>query len=158
MLEDIVVSVDSLEYPTDFMVFQPKSNLGGYPLIFGRPWLATVDAYISCRSKDMTISHESSTKILPSIPLLNLIMAWRILLGLKTLMRMTLVQASNFREDTKDDFICTFIACPHIADHSSLWHILGKHSQKTYSPNELTQQLGKMVPLDVISENPSLFF
>jgi len=29
------------------MVLQPKSNLGGYPLILGRPWLATVDSYIS---------------------------------------------------------------------------------------------------------------
>jgi hypothetical protein len=40
----------------DFMVLQTKSILGGYPLILGRPWLATVDSYIGCRVGDMTIS------------------------------------------------------------------------------------------------------
>jgi hypothetical protein len=62
VLEDIIVSLDSWEYPMDFMVLQPKSNLGGHPLILGRPWLATVDAFISCRSGDMTISHGDSVK------------------------------------------------------------------------------------------------
>jgi hypothetical protein len=62
VLEDIIVSLDSWEYPMDFMVLQPKSNLGGHPLILGRPWLAIVDAFISCRSRDMTISHGDSVK------------------------------------------------------------------------------------------------
>jgi hypothetical protein len=35
ILEDVVISVDSWEYPTDFMVLQPKTSLGGYPLILG---------------------------------------------------------------------------------------------------------------------------
>ena len=43
------------------MVLTPKNNLGGHPLILGRPWLATVDAFISCRSGDMFISYGSST-------------------------------------------------------------------------------------------------
>jgi hypothetical protein len=49
VLEDIIVSLDSWEYPVDFMVLQPKSNLGGHPLILERPWLATIDVFISCR-------------------------------------------------------------------------------------------------------------
>jgi hypothetical protein len=48
IVEDVTVSLDSWQYPTDFMILQPKSNLGGHPLILGRPWLATIDAYISC--------------------------------------------------------------------------------------------------------------
>ena len=48
ILEDIIVSLDSWEYPVDFLVLQPKSNLGGCPIILGRPWLATVDAFIGC--------------------------------------------------------------------------------------------------------------
>ena len=44
------------------MVLYPKSNLGGDPLILGRPWLATTDAYIGPRSRDITISHGSSIK------------------------------------------------------------------------------------------------
>ena len=62
VLEDISVSLDSWEYPVDFMILTPKSNLGGHPLILGRPWLATADAFISCRSGDMYISDGNSTK------------------------------------------------------------------------------------------------
>jgi hypothetical protein len=43
ILEDITVSLDSWEYPVDFIVLQPKSNLGGHPIILGRPWLATAE-------------------------------------------------------------------------------------------------------------------
>ena len=48
IVEDVMVSIDYWEYPADFLVLQPKAKLTGYPLILGRPWLATVDAYISC--------------------------------------------------------------------------------------------------------------
>ena len=41
---------------------QVNDNLGGYPLIFGRSWLATTNWYIGCRLGDMTISHGNSTK------------------------------------------------------------------------------------------------
>eukprot|EP00253_Pinus_taeda_P021045 PITA_21045 len=51
ILEDIIVSLDSWEYPVEFLVLQPKSNLGGHPIILGRPWLATIDAFIGCRSE-----------------------------------------------------------------------------------------------------------
>ena len=44
------------------MILTPKSNLGGHPLILGRPWLATADAFISCRSGDMYIYDGISTK------------------------------------------------------------------------------------------------
>ena len=48
ILEDIIISLDSWEYPVEFLILQPKTNLGGYPLILGRPWLATTDAFIGC--------------------------------------------------------------------------------------------------------------
>ena len=69
ILDDLVISVDSWEYRADFLVLQPKSQLGGHPLILGRPWLATIDAYISCRSRSMTISDDIETKILTLYPL-----------------------------------------------------------------------------------------
>jgi len=62
VLEDIYVSLDSWEYRVDSMILTPKNNLGGHPLILGRPWLATADAFISCRYGDMFISDGSSTK------------------------------------------------------------------------------------------------
>eukprot|EP00253_Pinus_taeda_P019898 PITA_19898 len=49
-LYDVMVYVDSWEYPTDFLIINPKTRLDGHPLILGRPWLATTDAYIGCRS------------------------------------------------------------------------------------------------------------
>ena len=51
IIEDIIVSLYSWEYLVDFLVLQPKSNLGGHPLILGRPCrLATTDAFIGCRA------------------------------------------------------------------------------------------------------------
>jgi hypothetical protein len=35
ILEDVVISLDSWEYPIDFKVLQPKTSLGRYPLILG---------------------------------------------------------------------------------------------------------------------------
>ena len=62
VLEDVCVSLDSWEYPVDFMVLTPKNNLGGHPLILGRTWLATENAFIGCRLGDMFISNGNSTK------------------------------------------------------------------------------------------------
>jgi hypothetical protein len=33
IVDDVIVYVDSWEYPADFMILQPKANLGGYPQI-----------------------------------------------------------------------------------------------------------------------------
>eukprot|EP00253_Pinus_taeda_P031369 PITA_31369 len=55
-LQDITVSIDSWEYPVDFLVINPRSRLDGHPMILGRPWLATTDAYIGYREGSMTIT------------------------------------------------------------------------------------------------------
>ena len=68
IVEDVMVSIDSWEYPADFLVLQPKAKLTGYPLVLGRPWLATADAYISCRAKNMTIKDEHMSKQLVLYP------------------------------------------------------------------------------------------
>ena len=75
MLEDVIVTLHSWEYPVDFLVLSPKTSTGGYPVILGRPWLAIEDAYIACRSGKMTISDGTNTKNLilyfPAKPLLQ---------------------------------------------------------------------------------------
>lgn len=68
LLEDVFVSLDSWEYPIDFMILTPKNNLGGKPFMLGRPRLATTDVFISCRSGDMFISDGRSTKKLTLYP------------------------------------------------------------------------------------------
>ena len=62
VLDDIVVSVASWEYPVDFMVIQSKYPSKGNPIILGRPWLATANAFIGCRDGEMTISNGFVTK------------------------------------------------------------------------------------------------
>ena len=49
MIENIFVTLDSLEYPVHFMILSPKVNLSSYPIILGRPWLAIDNENISCR-------------------------------------------------------------------------------------------------------------
>jgi hypothetical protein len=68
VIEDLSISVESWNYPVDFTVLQPKTKLGGHPLILGRPWLATSDAFISCRSGSMTISNGYEMKQLTLYP------------------------------------------------------------------------------------------
>jgi hypothetical protein len=77
-LQDIAISVDSWEYPTDFLVINPRSRLDGQPLILGIPWLATTDAHIGCRIGHMTIARWNDTKNLimyppakPSLPVIH---------------------------------------------------------------------------------------
>ena len=68
ILFDLVISVDSWEYLANFLVLQPKSQPGGHPLILGRPWLAIVDACISCQFESMTISDGTEIKNLTLYP------------------------------------------------------------------------------------------
>ena len=63
-----MVSIDSQEYPADFLVLQSKTKFNGYPLILARPWIATADAYVSCRSRNMSIKNGHFSKQLVLYP------------------------------------------------------------------------------------------
>lgn len=41
VIEDVMVSIDSWEYPNDFLVLQPKIKFNGHNVVLGIPWLAT---------------------------------------------------------------------------------------------------------------------
>lgn len=62
ILEDIIVSLDSWEYPVYFLILQPKKKPGGHPVILGRPWLAIVDAFNGCRPGSMIIARGDERK------------------------------------------------------------------------------------------------
>ena len=68
VVDDVIVSIDSWEYPVNLIILQPKSNLGGHPLILGRLWLTTVDAFIGCRVGPMIISKENEGKQISLYP------------------------------------------------------------------------------------------
>ena len=68
VLDDIIVSVASWEYLVKFMVVESKDPSKGHPVILGRPWLATANAFIGCRDGEMTISNGLSTQRLILYP------------------------------------------------------------------------------------------
>ena len=67
-LDDITVTLASWEYPVDFLVIHPKSSKPGQPIVLDRPWLAIVDAFISFRYGEMTISNGTQSKKLILFP------------------------------------------------------------------------------------------
>jgi hypothetical protein len=68
-LDDVTVTLASWEYPIDFLVIYSKSSSKpGHPMVLGRPWLATIDAFINCRSGEMTISNDTHSQKLVLFP------------------------------------------------------------------------------------------
>jgi hypothetical protein len=125
ILEDITVSLDSWEYPVDFLVLQPKSNLGGHPLILGRPWLATADAFIGCRTGNMIISHGTERKQITLYPPAQKPSVIDQLPWLDETNQqqeeviqpiLSINQAFDFREENNEDLLDYFISEPDISE------------------------------------------
>jgi hypothetical protein len=68
VLDDILVTLASWEYPVDFMIIHSKDPTKGHPIILGRPWLATANAFIGCPGGDMFISNGISSQKLTLFP------------------------------------------------------------------------------------------
>ena len=63
-MKDVLVQVDKFYFPVDFVVLdtQPVVNQGTqFPVILGRPFLATTNAIIHCRGGLMTLSFGNMT-------------------------------------------------------------------------------------------------
>jgi hypothetical protein len=64
IVEDVLIKVDKFYFPVDFIVLdtEPVHNLGNQiPMILGRPFLATANALINCRTGVMKISFGNMT-------------------------------------------------------------------------------------------------
>ena len=64
IVKDVLVQVDKFYFPLDFVVLdtQPMVNQGTqFPVILGRPFLATTNAIIHCRGGLMTLSFGTMT-------------------------------------------------------------------------------------------------
>jgi hypothetical protein len=124
VIDDLVISVDSWEYPVDFVVLQPKTHLGGHPLIIGIPWLATTDSFIGCRSGSMTISDGYDTKKLTlyphgtlSVELENSL--WMDLEDESALPVLTIGKSLSFKDETEDEIINSFICDPSVVKQNT---------------------------------------
>jgi hypothetical protein len=75
ILDDIIVTLASWEHPVDFLFIHSKDPTKGHPVIFGRPWLATTNAFIGCREGEMPISNGISIQKLtiysPTQPIMD---------------------------------------------------------------------------------------
>lgn len=118
------MSVYSWEYPTEFLIINPKDRLDGYPLILGRPSLATVAAYISCRQGSMTIARGSNVKNLalyhPGQPSLTIIKTKKQFVSYLTeniRSPLTIEDALEFKDQIEDDIINNFINQPETRSH-----------------------------------------
>ena len=63
-LEDVLIQVDKLYYPVDFVVLDTKLIVEGanyVSIILGRPLLATSNAIINCRNGVMQLTFENMT-------------------------------------------------------------------------------------------------
>ena len=63
-MEDVLIQVDKFYFPVDFIVIdtQPiQDSRKHIPIILGRPFLATADAHIQCRTGNMQLSFGNMT-------------------------------------------------------------------------------------------------
>jgi hypothetical protein len=68
ILDDIMVTLASWEYPVYFIIIHSKDPAKVHPVILGRPWLATTNAFIGCREGELTISNGLSIQKLTIYP------------------------------------------------------------------------------------------
>ncbi|KAH9669022.1 hypothetical protein KPL70_021622 [Citrus sinensis] len=64
IVEDVLIQVDKFYFPVYFIVIdtQPIQNSRKHiPIILGRPFLATADAHIQCRTRNMQLSFDNMT-------------------------------------------------------------------------------------------------
>eukprot|EP00253_Pinus_taeda_P024783 PITA_24783 len=139
-LPDVMVSVDTWEYPKDFLIINPRNLLDGHPLILGRPWLATADTYISGWTGSMTITRGYDVKNIalypPSHPSLTIVKTRKqpITYLIENIWSpLTVVDALEFKNQTEDDVINNFI------NHPATVSSLKCHMIKAFLDNEIEE-------------------
>jgi len=63
-VDDLIVTLASWEYPVEFLIIYSRDPKKGHPIILGRPWLATTNAFIGCSTGEINITNGISTKTL----------------------------------------------------------------------------------------------
>jgi len=168
ILEDIIVSLDSWEYPVDFLVLQPKSNLGGLPIILGRPWLATADAFIGCRSGNMIISRGTERKQLTLYPSAQSpAVAHNLWLDDKYNDKeevqsiFSIDQIYDFQEQNNNDLVELFLSQPDISENlrNDQYHaanvLLAQNFQETCTIQSLQTKFHDIFPIQSITSTQS---
>eukprot|EP00253_Pinus_taeda_P011726 PITA_11726 len=160
VIEDLIISVESWNCQVDFVALQTKTKLGGHPLILGRPWLATADAFISCRLGSMTIFNGSETKQLTlyahaALMINNDNRVWLDYDNEDTQPILTIGQALNFEDTTKDEVTSNFISEPSSVaskTYNQLTAILEPETQQNLKSENLSQTSTNIPSLSITVE------
>eukprot|EP00253_Pinus_taeda_P027327 PITA_27327 len=168
VLEDIIVSLDSWEYPVDFLVLQPKSNLGGNPIILGRPWLATADAFIGCRSGNMIISRGTKQKQLTLYPSAqaptvthNLWLDDKYNDQEEIYSVLSINQMYDIEENNNADLVEMFISQPEVSEelrneqYIAVDYMLAQSFQETHTMYSLKAIFDEIFPINSITNTQS---
>eukprot|EP00253_Pinus_taeda_P036486 PITA_36486 len=163
-LQDVMVSVDSCEYPTTFFIINPRNQLDGHSLTLGRPWLATVDAYIGCRTSSMTITRGNAIKNLalysPTQPSLTIVKTRRQpTTYLKDNIHSPLIVADapplivadalEFKNQTEDDVINTFINHPAVVSNLRC-HMIEAILENEIEEDSLRDNNDQLIPTTIV--------
>eukprot|EP00253_Pinus_taeda_P006581 PITA_06581 len=154
-----MVFVDSWEYPTDFLIINPKTQLDGHPLILGRPWLATIDAYIGCRQENMTITQGPDVKNLvlyppaqPSLPTIKTNQYPVSYLTNNIISPLTVQKALDFKDQTEDDAIKNFISQTESRSHTQCFMIEAAFDSEL-EEDPLNNLHDQTIPVNVVSNS-----
>eukprot|EP00253_Pinus_taeda_P007077 PITA_07077 len=167
------INIMTLETTQLLQLKNTKAKLGGHPLILGRPWLATTDAFISCRSGSMTISNGCETKQLTLYPhatpmINNDDSVWLDYEDNDTQPILTIGQALTLKDTTEDEVISNFISEPSSVTseaHNQLTAILDPETQQKLKYEDFPQTstsissksiTGEIEPFKTLNINPNL--
>jgi len=143
-LDDIVITIDSWQYPIDFVAISPKTFRPGHPVVLRRPWLETADAIIGCGNGEMIISNGSHNQILcifPPMQTTNEVPLWlENPYGDEDCMfsLLTLDQYRGLQEHSDDNVLQQFLADSSCINYliplNGYWHVFNDEFQETCHP------------------------
>jgi len=161
-LHDVMVSIDSWEHPVEFLIINPKNRLDGHPLILGRPWLATVDAYIGYRQGSMIITRGSNIKNLalypPAQPSLTIMKTNKQPVSYLTeniRSPLTIEDNIDFKYLTEDDIINNFINQSKSRSHVQC-HMLEAAFDNELEEDPLKDTHDQLVPTTSVSNSKTI--
>lgn len=161
-LHEVLVSIDSWEYHAEFLIINPKNRLYGHPLILGRPWLATADAYIGCRQGSMTITRGDNIKNLalypPAQPSVTIIRTNKHPVSYLTeniRSPLTIEDALDFKDQTEDDVINNFISQAESRSHIQC-HMIEEAFDNELEEDPLKDTHDQTIPTTSVSNSKTV--
>lgn len=150
------------------LILHPKSNLGGHPIILGRPWLATANAFIGCRSGNMIISQGIERKQLTLYPSeQSPAVAHNLWLDDKYNDKeevqsvFSINEIYDFQEHNNDDFVELFLSQPDVYEElrNDQYHVvdelLAQNFPKTCTIQSLQTTFQNIFPIQSITNTQS---